>query len=144
MKRENKQKEKFFRNFYDTIAQSVYYSLFYAFPKSRSQLNDEMKRKLLNIFSKLFTGMKIKSAKYEHWQLNMGVGNIMSSNPANKVKFQKEEISLADIEKNKKKNATKSKRERVHMKYSPLVERYLMSHKYETMNNVREWQMLLT
>jgi len=30
------------------------------------------------------------------------------------------------------------------MKYSPLVERYLMSHKYETMNNVREWKMLLT
>lgn len=30
------------------------------------------------------------------------------------------------------------------MKYSPLVERYLMTHKYETMNNVREWKMLLT
>ena len=30
------------------------------------------------------------------------------------------------------------------MKYSPLVERYLISHKYETMNNVREWKMLLT
>jgi hypothetical protein len=30
------------------------------------------------------------------------------------------------------------------MKYSPLVERYLLSHKYETMNNVREWKMLLT
>lgn len=43
------------------------------------------------------------------------------------------------MDKAKKKNATKSKRERVHMKYSPLVERYLMSHKYETMNNVREW-----
>ena len=35
-------------------------------------------------------------------------------------------------------------RERIHMKYSPLVERYLVSHKYETMNNVREWKMLLT
>ena len=30
------------------------------------------------------------------------------------------------------------------MKYSPLVERYLKAHKYETMNNVREWKMLLT
>jgi hypothetical protein len=30
------------------------------------------------------------------------------------------------------------------MKYSPLVERYLMTHKYETMNNVKGWKMLLT
>lgn len=103
-----------------------------------------MKRKLLNIFSKLFTGMKIKSAKYEHWQLDLGAGNIMAGNNAKKVNSQKEDISLADMDKAKKKNATKSKRERVHMKYSPLVERYLMSHKYETMNNVREWKMLLT
>ena len=50
------------------MAQSVYYSLFYAYPKSRGQTNnDDMKRKLLNIFSKLFTGMKIQSANYEHW-----------------------------------------------------------------------------
>jgi len=65
-----KSKERFFKTFYDTIAQSVFYSLFYAFPKSRSSLTDEMKRKLLNIFSHLFTGMKIKSAKYEHWSLD--------------------------------------------------------------------------
>lgn len=38
-----------------------------------------MKRKLLNIFSKLFTGMKIKSAKYDHWSLDLGTGNILSS-----------------------------------------------------------------
>jgi hypothetical protein len=30
------------------------------------------------------------------------------------------------------------------MKYSPLVDRYLFTHKYETMNNVRGWKMLLT
>ena len=48
----------------------------------------------------------------------------------------------------KKKNGgalkKKTNRDRIHMKYSPLVERYLISHKYETMNNVREWKMLLT
>lgn len=70
-------KEKFFINFYDIIAQSVFYSLFYAFPKSRSSLTDDMKRKLLNIFSKLFSGMKIKSAKFEHWSLDLGTGNIL-------------------------------------------------------------------
>ena len=30
------------------------------------------------------------------------------------------------------------------MRYSPLVERYLLTHKYETMNNVRGWRMLMT
>ena len=141
-KNKNTQKERFFKTFYDTIAQSVFYSLFYAFPKSRAQLDNDMKRKLLNIFSKLFTGMKIKSAKFEHWQLDLGAGNIMAG--TNPKKAKTEILSLADIDKPTKKSVTKSKRERVHMKYSPLVERYLMSHKYETMNNVREWKMLLT
>lgn len=135
---------KFFESFYDIIAQSVFYSLFYAFPKSRSLLNNEMKRKLLNIFSKLFTGMEIKSAKYEHWRLDLGTGNILQGNHHNKkTNQQKEQVSLVDIE-GKKKQVKKSNRERVMMKYSPLVERYLLAHKYETMNNVREWKMLLT
>ena len=30
------------------------------------------------------------------------------------------------------------------MRYSPLVERYLLTHKYETMNNVSGWKMLMT
>ena len=72
-------KSKFFESIYDIIAQSVFYSLFYAFPKSRSLLNNEMKRKLLNIFSRLFTGMKIKSAKFEHWSLDLGTGNILQT-----------------------------------------------------------------
>lgn len=137
-------KAKFFESFYDIIAQSVFYSLFYAFPKSRSLLNNEMKRKLLNIFSRLFTGMKIKSAKYEHWSLDLGTGNILQGNAVKKTNAQREDISLADVNKNKGKILKKSNRERIHMKYSPLVERYLITHKYETMNNVREWKMLLT
>lgn len=104
-----------------------------------------MKRKLLNIFSRLFTGMKIKSAKYEHWSLDLGTGNILQGNMIKKGPgAKKEDISLADIDKKKGKIMKKSNRERIHMKYSPLVERYLLTHKYETMNNVREWKMLLT
>ena len=30
------------------------------------------------------------------------------------------------------------------MRYSPLVERYLITHNYETINNVRKWKMMLT
>ena len=33
---------------------------------------------------------------------------------------------------------------KIPMKYSPLVDRYLFTHKYETKNNVRSWKMLIT
>ena len=39
---------------------------------------------------------------------------------------------------------TKSRRDKMLMRYSPLIERYLITHRYETVNNVREWNMLLT
>jgi hypothetical protein len=56
----------------------VFYSLFFAYPKSRGQtLTAEMKRKLLNIFSKMFTGMKITSASYEHWFPVTGGGGML-------------------------------------------------------------------
>ena len=50
-------------------------------------------------------------------------------------------MSLAEISRKKK---TKVDRLKLTMKYSPMVERYLMTHKYETMNNVQGWKMLLT
>ena len=89
--------------------------------------------------------MEIKSAKFEHWSLDMGTGNVLGGTKK-AAGTSKEPISLADVQgsKTKGKFASKSKREMIHMKYSPLVERYLMSHRYETMNNVREWKMLLT
>jgi hypothetical protein len=48
--------------------------------------------------------------------------------------------SLADV--NKK--AVSNKRQQECLRYSPLVERYLMTHKYETSNNVKGWKMILT
>jgi hypothetical protein len=51
------------------------------------------------------------------------------------------DASLADYDINKN---TKSSRERLYMRYSPLVERYLITHNYETINNVKKWTMLLT
>jgi hypothetical protein len=56
-----------------------------------------MRRKLINIFSKLFTGMKIKSAKFDHWRLDLGTGNILANNAKKPAQSQKEDISLADF-----------------------------------------------
>lgn len=56
----------------------------------------------------------------------------------------RQDHALIEMHQQSKGHKKQANRERIHMKYSPLVERYLMSHKYETMNNVREWKMLLT
>lgn len=104
----------------------------------------EKKRELLNTFSELFTGVVIQSAKFSRWtdaSKNTGQGG--PGGVANKgdQKDGEVEVSLADIQ---RKGAVKSQRKKVTMKYSPLVERYLLTHKYETMNNVRGWKMLIT
>lgn len=39
-KKEREKKDRFFKFFYDIISQSVYFCLFFAFPKSRSKLNE--------------------------------------------------------------------------------------------------------
>ena len=92
---------------------------------------------LISTFSELFTGTQIHSANFSHWE-DVGSGNFVSKkgNARNG-----KDPSLADNDINKK---TKSRRERLFMRYSPLVERYLITHNYETINNVRKWKMLLT
>jgi hypothetical protein len=71
---------------------------------------------------------------------SLGVGK-----KADKSKQANDHQSLIEMHKDKTKGGKKqANRERISMKYSPLIERYLLSHKYETMNNVREWKMLLT
>lgn len=68
-------KEKFFEKFYNHLAQAVYHCLKTAFPKNRNTLETpETKRKLLNTFSELFTGMQIHSAKFSQW-LDNSKGN---------------------------------------------------------------------
>lgn len=65
------------------LAQSVFYSFFYAYPKSRSKFNNKLKDELLSMFSKLFTGVDISNTKfyYEKWTLDLGTGNILAKKP---------------------------------------------------------------
>lgn len=126
-------KEKFFMRFYNHLAQAVYHCLKTAFPKNRNTIETSMmKRKLLNTFSELFTGVVIQTAKWRHWT---------DQKSSSKTEEEPAKISLADIG---KKAPVKSKRQQECLRYSPLVERYLMTHKYETSNNVKGWKMMLT
>ena len=91
-----------------------------------------MKRKLLDVFSELFTGVVIQTAKWRHWATD--------EKSSNKPEEEPSKVSLADI--SKKQPAPKRQQEC--LRYSPLVERYLMTHKYETSNNVKGWKMMFT
>lgn len=70
-----KTKNRFFDKFYNHLAQGVYHCLKTAFPKNRNTIEtNDMKRKLLNTFSELFTGVVIYSAKFASWDQNKAVG----------------------------------------------------------------------
>ena len=95
---------------------------------------------LLNTFSELFTGIEVKSAKFDHWKEEMGAGNALTTKKKtdeDKGEGYNQSSTFADVK--QKTKVGKTRREAVPMKYSPLVERYLKAHKYETMNNVQEW-----
>lgn len=93
------------------IAQSVFYSLFYAYPKSRPLLNNDMKRTLLDIFSEMFTAMQVKSATFTHWTLDTGTGNVLAAGGAKKgaKAGETKDYSLVDT----KQKVNKTKREKV-------------------------------
>jgi hypothetical protein len=62
-------KRKYFAKFYNHLSQAVYHALKLAFPKDRKDIETPAtKRKLLNIFSLLFTGITVHSAKFNKWQ----------------------------------------------------------------------------
>ena len=76
-------KEKFiFTYFYDLMAQAVFFSLFFAYPKSRIKFDIYLIFKLLQEFSELYNGPKIRSLSLsliKHWTLNLGTGNIIEN-----------------------------------------------------------------
>ena len=77
---DKKQNNLFFKEYFNTLAQSVFYSFFYAFPKSRSKFDNKLKEELLTVFSKIFTGIEISNKKcyFEKWTLDLGTGNILA------------------------------------------------------------------
>ena len=73
-------KETFFKHFYDAIAYSVFCCLYFAYPKSQTKItNEKVKWMLLNTFSYMFTGIEVKSAKFDHWKDEMGAGNALTT-----------------------------------------------------------------
>lgn len=78
------------RNFYDFVAQCVFYSIYLAFPKSRHIFNNEFKNTIACIFAYLFNGLTLNKYAIDHWDLDLGTGNIIE-NPNNQKNFAKDD-----------------------------------------------------
>lgn len=142
-------KKKLFTKFYDIVAQAVCYSLFYAFPKSRTQFDIELITKMMQKLSELFNGIQISKVYCDHWNLDLGTGNEIKKlmDSIIKLEFMKQKENSNNTEEHPKEKKQKSKKidREVHIiQYSPLFERYLGTHKYETVNSVKKWRMLIT
>ena len=59
------------------MSQCIFYSLYIAFPKSRHIYNNEFINKLIILFGYLFNGLNVEKYSFEHWDLDLGSGNII-------------------------------------------------------------------
>ena len=133
-------KDIFFENFYDCIAQGVFYSMFFSYPKSRSRLNsEEFKSKLFEIVSSKLTGITVSNQGYTKWTLDLGAGDALK-----KVAHRSMESSLNPEALPSVSGKRQAGRTLQNLRYSPIVTRYLHSKRYEAINSVPSWNMRYT
>lgn len=142
------EKNEFFKYYFDILSQTVFYSIFYAFPKSRHKFNDELKRDLIAEFSYLFTGITITNYhRYiKNWCLDLGNGNIFKQGQERPEQEKAESLTQQQLKQQREeaKEKKKNNQSKLMMKYSPIMERYLLNYKYKTINFQKEFRMRFT
>jgi len=130
-------KQSFFENYFNILSQGVFYSFFYACPKSRDELNDDMKEIFLSQFSILFAGIEISNPKdyYSNWYLDLGAGNILKDESADGKKAQLPTLIFKDT------MQLKVIRTQQDLRYSPIILTYLGTENYQTRNVVKGYKM---
>jgi len=84
-------KDRIQKNFYDFISQCVFYSIYLAFPKSRHIFNTDFKNSIICLFAYLYNGLTLEKYSIEHWDLDLGTGNIIESDDFyNNKEFKKD------------------------------------------------------
>lgn len=117
------EKNEFFKYYFDILAQTVFYSIFYAFPKSRHKFKDDLKKDLIAEFSNLFTGIQITNYhRYiNNWYLDLGAGNIFKMNIEKQEKPETNQQQQHQEKENQKSNQQKIQNQKQQMKYSPIM-----------------------
>ena len=96
--------------YFDIVCQGVFYSFFYAFPKSRTKLNKDFKCEIFKIISKLFKGCEvsyksrfIKNWRFiEDWYLNLGAGNLLAETSGDENALVDQKLAFPKIFRSKK------------------------------------------
>eukprot|EP00743_Colponemidia_sp_Colp-15_P001681 GILK01001837.1.p1 GENE.GILK01001837.1~~GILK01001837.1.p1 ORF type:complete len:407 (-),score=59.98 GILK01001837.1:124-1344(-) len=70
-------KDSFFARYPDAVAQSIFYSLYLAFPKSRSKFTAPFRTDLLVMLSEWMSGLRPAQPSTRHWKLDLGAGNVL-------------------------------------------------------------------
>lgn len=117
--------------FFDVVAQAVFYSFYYAFPKCRKDFDIRFRIKIFQIVSRIFTGVSISHhARFlkgwnfvEDWHLDMGRGNV---------------LSLEDLNIKKSRLVSKMvKTTKSLIQFSPLIESYFEGKQLKYKNMVK-------
>lgn len=85
-----------FKALSDLIAQAVFFSLFFAYPKSRARFDIPLIFQLLEEFAELFNGPRIRNPTVDlidHWLLDLGTGNIILNLKQSKGHIKNNRIS---------------------------------------------------
>lgn len=85
-----------------------------------------------NLVCEQVTGVPVCNLAYEKWDLDLGAGNVLR----NKPKVLNSTASLPSLDK-----PSLPPKKLLHMKYSPLVDRYMKGRRYEGYNVVQSWHL---
>lgn len=132
-------KDFFFRWYPDAVAQAVLYAMFLAYPKSRVLFTENFRKKLIAQTSEMITGIRPEFVDASHWKLNLGGGDVLDSNTCQTWQHGSDEYFGSGVDGTKV-----GSRQLKDLRYSPLIDRFLKSRKYSSINLVRETKMNMT
>ena len=116
-------KDKFFSRLPDALAQSVVFSLFLAFPRSRMMFDGSYRLKLLRRMCHLVWGYVPVGVSISHWKLLLGDENVLdASNPQ-----APEDDEPVQID-----------------RFSPLVKQLVYTHRFAALRYIPATRMRLT
>eukprot|EP00448_Togula_jolla_P007705 CAMPEP_0170614284 /NCGR_PEP_ID=MMETSP0224-20130122/24717_1 /TAXON_ID=285029 /ORGANISM="Togula jolla, Strain CCCM 725" /LENGTH=439 /DNA_ID=CAMNT_0010939929 /DNA_START=51 /DNA_END=1370 /DNA_ORIENTATION=- len=152
-------KDFFFKVYADAVAQAVLYAMFLAYPKSRVHFTESFRKDLVIRISYWTTGVCPEFVDASHWKLNLGGGDVLQSTATSAVQSHRQFAPLfpgcsaasqpslgplgADLAA-KRTSIARAPRPLRTLRYSPLVENFLRSRKYSSVNLVRPTRIGVT
>jgi hypothetical protein len=152
-------KDFFFRCYADAVAQAVLYAMFLAYPKSRVHFTEKFRKDLIIRISYWTTGVCPEFVDARHWKLNLGGGDVLQSttsqtwhrganNAASRAGgaggSSQRMLSVDSLAGRRTSLAHRAPRPLRTLRYSPLVNRFLTSRRYSSVNLVRATRMSMT